>query len=233
RSPKRLEFSNTNTQALHVDYVAAAAKLYARAYGFPAPTDRASVERVLQEGKSAPAYRDKFAFSTETNRTRPPTSDAMNRDGSASEEGLGAELPTHESLGQLGIQPLVFDKDDDDHMNFIVAASNLRAETYGISPADKHKSKKIVGNIIPAIATCTAAVAGLVCLQLYAVAQARGDKRDFHNAFVDLGRCKFSMVNPAGPTAHQYLNKEWNVWDRIEVDGRQDMTLQQFLDHMK
>ncbi|XP_032825702.2 ubiquitin-like modifier-activating enzyme 1 [Petromyzon marinus] len=201
RSPKRLEFSNTN--ALHVDYVAAAAKLYARAYGFPAPTDRASVERVLQE------------------------------DGSASEEGLGAELPTHESLGQLGIQPLVFDKDDDDHMNFIVAASNLRAETYGISPADKHKSKKIVGNIIPAIATCTAAVAGLVCLQLYAVAQARGDKRDFHNAFVDLGRCKFSMVNPAGPTAHQYLNKEWNVWDRIEVDGRQDMTLQQFLDHMK
>ncbi|XP_061430031.1 ubiquitin-like modifier-activating enzyme 1 isoform X2 [Lethenteron reissneri] len=201
RSPKCLVFSNTN--ALHVDYVAAAVKLYARVYGFPVPTDRASVERVLRE------------------------------DGSASEEGLGAELPTHESLGQLGIQPLVFDKDDDDHMNFIVAASNLRAETYGISPADKHKSKKIVGNIIPAIATCTAAVAGLVCLQLYAVAQERGNKRDFHNAFVDLGRCKFSMVNPAGPTAHQYLNKEWNVWDRIEVDGRQDMTLQQFLDHMK
>ena len=39
------------------------------------------------------------------------------------------------------ITPLEFEKDDDSnlHMDFIVAASNLRAANYSIAPADKHK----------------------------------------------------------------------------------------------
>jgi ubiquitin-activating enzyme E1 len=39
------------------------------------------------------------------------------------------------------ITPLEFEKDDDLnlHMDFIVAASNLRAANYSIAPADKHK----------------------------------------------------------------------------------------------
>ena len=39
------------------------------------------------------------------------------------------------------LTPLNFEKDDDAnmHMDFIVAASNLRAENYDIAPADKHK----------------------------------------------------------------------------------------------
>lgn len=51
-----------------------------------------------------------------------------------------------EELKALGkpdftISPLDFEKDDDSnlHMDFIVAASNLRASNYKIPPADKHK----------------------------------------------------------------------------------------------
>lgn len=39
--------------------------------------------------------------------------------------------------------PADFEKDDDSnrHIDFIVACSNLRAENYGIEPADRSKSK--------------------------------------------------------------------------------------------
>ena len=41
------------------------------------------------------------------------------------------------------IMPADFEKDDDSnrHIDFIVACSNLRAENYGIEPADRSKSK--------------------------------------------------------------------------------------------
>lgn len=41
---------------------------------------------------------------------------------------------------------------------------NLRAAMYGIETADRLKTKRIAGRIVPAIATTTAAVAGLVSL---------------------------------------------------------------------
>ena len=64
---------------------------------------------------------------------------------------------------------LSFEKDDDrnGHIDFITAASNLRAKMYNIEPADRLKTKRIAGRIIPAIATSTAAVSGLVRLWFF------------------------------------------------------------------
>lgn len=58
-----------------------------------------------------------------------------------------------------------FDKDDVDTMDFVCAAANLRAHIFSIPISSKFSLKQIAGNIIPAIATTNAMVAGLSVLQ--------------------------------------------------------------------
>ena len=53
------------------------------------------------------------------------------------------QLPDPAVFGR-SLNVVEFEKDDDSnfHMDFIVAASNLRAENYDISPADRHQVNK-------------------------------------------------------------------------------------------
>lgn len=68
----------------------------------------------------------------------------------------------------------VFDKDNDWAMRFVTAASNLRARVFQIEPAQSYYSAKgIAGNIIPAISTTNAIVAGLQILQCFEVLKAQ------------------------------------------------------------
>jgi len=63
-----------------------------------------------------------------------------------------------------------FDKDDPLAMSFVTAASNLRNYVFGIEPIQSlYSAKGIAGNIIPAIATTNAIVAGLQVLQAFRI----------------------------------------------------------------
>ena len=60
---------------------------------------------------------------------------------------------------------LTFDKDDEDALSFVTAASNLRATIFGIERQSRWKVKEVAGNIIAAIATTNAIIAGFIVLQ--------------------------------------------------------------------
>lgn len=57
-----------------------------------------------------------------------------------------------------------FDKDDEDTLEFVVSASNLRSHLFGIPLKSTFDVKQIAGNIIPAVATTNAIMAGFSAL---------------------------------------------------------------------
>lgn len=61
--------------------------------------------------------------------------------------------------------PLSFDKDDPDALDFVTASSNLRSLVYSIPLKTRFEVKEMAGNIIPAIASTNAIIAGLLVLQ--------------------------------------------------------------------
>eukprot|EP00300_Choanocystis_sp_HF-7_P014553 c18727_g1_i5.p1 GENE.c18727_g1_i5~~c18727_g1_i5.p1 ORF type:complete len:591 (+),score=149.92 c18727_g1_i5:37-1773(+) len=76
------------------------------------------------------------------------------------------------------VSPLSFDKDNALAMDFVCAASNLRAACFHIDQQSRFKLKEIAGNIVPAIATTNAIVAGLMVTESIKVLQGRlGDTR--------------------------------------------------------
>lgn len=77
---------------------------------------------------------------------------------------------------QLSKGALVWDKDDKVSLDFVVTAANLRAYSFGIPCKSRFDIKSMAGNIIPAIATTNAVIAGLIVMEALKILAGNFDK---------------------------------------------------------
>ncbi|XP_019732172.1 ubiquitin-like modifier-activating enzyme 6 isoform X2 [Hippocampus comes] len=136
---------------------------------------------------------------------------------------------------RLQMSPLQFEKDDDSngHLDFVTSASALRAKMYSIEPADRFKTKRIAGKIIPAIATATAAVAGLVALELIKIVGGFGFE-SLKNCFFNLALPVVVFTEPAAvKRALIRENIYFSIWDCWTISGHEDFTLSDFMNAVR
>jgi len=231
RCPRALAYSREDP--LSNDFIFCAANLRAEMYGIERNLDRdyiATMAASIQVREFRPRSGVRIAVTENEAQTLAGHADA-NR-----VEELKKSIPSAEKLRGLIITPIEFEKDSDTnlHIDFIVAASNSRATNYQITPADRLKSKLIAGKIIPAVATTTSVVSGLVSIELYKLALGYAELKKvdrFKNGFINLALPFFTFSDPIEAHKNKYYDTEWNLWDRFEIEG--EMTLQQFIDHFK
>jgi ubiquitin-activating enzyme E1 len=214
---------------LHLNFVRATANILAVCFGIQPPPEQ---KLVPADSK----WRDAFTYERLGGEYVPPVwkpsnekiaadSDEIKRleqekikNSNDSDRNELVEL-LHEleafDLSGLSFEPADFEKDQDMnfHIDFIYAASNLRAFNYRIRQASRHKCKMIAGKIIPAIATTTASVTGLAMLEMLKLIQQK-ELEAFKDSSNSLGLNMYLMQEPAEPAR---AKDEYDVVEMSEV----------------
>lgn len=185
------------------------------------------------------------------------TSEKQTSQQTASPSGLTVEqLPPSSTFGQRQMLAQEFEKDDltNHHIQFITHCSNLRARSYGIPTADFHQTKRIAGNIIPAMVTTTSLVTGLVGFEVlkYLLLQYRHDSQGgdagqlskceqpsqlvslYRSAFVNLALPFLAFSDPIVAASRTYElpsggHLRWGIWDRLDVAEGRDIPVKELV----
>jgi len=125
--------------------------------------------------------------------------------------------------------PQVFEKDDDTnyHIMWINSASNIRAQNYSIEPVDFHTTKGIAGRIIPAVATTTSIVAGLITIEMIKYLYCNKIE-NFKSTFVNLALNVFVSADPIDAKKIRIAGQEFNSWFKFVEN--EDLVLENFLE---
>jgi len=158
---------------------------------------------------------------------------------------LLAELATLKPVRRIEAADFEKDHDLNFHIDFVTAATNMRAWNYRLAPNTRHQVKMIAGKIIPAVATTTAAVCGLAVIEMIKIVQGKPleELRDSSNS-LGVNAYYFSEPVPPQRAKDEYdpiemadvrcVPKGFTKWDKTRlVMDSPEFTLQNVLDAFK
>lgn len=136
------------------------------------------------------------------------------------------------NLLELNAEEFEKDNDANYHIDVIYALANLRCRNYKLDEMDWMKVKIKAGKIIPALATTTAAIAGLQALELVKLAK-KTEINHIRNSFLNLA-IPFMQASEPGPASKNKLsdNVYVTLWDRWEFKIEKN-TLESIYQHLK
>jgi ubiquitin-activating enzyme E1 len=230
KCPHIVTFDKENQN--HLDYIVAFSSLWANIFGIK--INPKSVLRVIENYSfSEPKIRGDINIAADEKEEEANKKLEEEKSKILDLHDLLNELPDPTQFRGIKIIPQDFEKDDDTnfHIDFITAASNMRAINYDIETADKHNTKGIAGKIIPALATVTTVVAGFATLELYKLVQGFTDLEKYNNTFLNLALPYIGSSDPIGVKKHTVGGKEYSMWDTFVIN--KDYTLKEFIEYFE
>jgi ubiquitin-activating enzyme E1 len=241
RRPRAIDWTTEPSPEL-MEYLYCTANMYASVWGVENVRDRAEFESfVKQANLTQPAWTP----SSEGVDLSEGEEEKVADGGDEEVEKLKGDLYAVDVSALQPAQPQDFEKDDDlnFHVDFLTVSTNLRSYNYDIKSSQRHTVKVTAGRIIPALATTTAMVCGLVDIEFCKLVlglQSLG--RDvFLNSNINLaaGSGNFTTFSPDPPipitTGLKSPQPEtFTSWDRINVTcGSREMSVKQLVDYVE
>jgi ubiquitin-activating enzyme E1 len=236
RFPQPLQFDASDET--HLSFIESAARLWAQLFGINVPNNFDAYSDIC-DATIIPDYVPNPIEDAEKKRENGETEQQEPKKEINEEEikrredrikTLKSEIVKSNPVFKL--REIEFEKDDDTnyHIAFLTAASNLRARCYKIPEIDRHETKGIAGNIIPAMITTTALITGLVMFEMYKIVDKKPIE-EYRNSFVNIGIPFITMAEPR--SAKLEIANKYTVWDRIDIDMGRDITLKELMNVVK
>ena len=120
------------------------------------------------------------------------------------------------------INKIDFDKDNDElkHVNWINLVSNIRNRQYFIEESTIYETRKIAGNIIPAMITTTSLISGFQILEFIKIIKYYESKdiSKYKNRFVNLNINYYDGIEPGAVKKYKLDNdKEISLWTNFKT----------------